>query len=36
MVSIFGNERLMRSGGSQTNWEGEKPLNASDVNIFIA
>ena len=38
MVSIFGNERLVRSGGShkKTNWKGEKLLNASDVNVFIA
>ena len=38
MVSIFGNERLVRSGGShkKTSWKGEKPLNASDANVFIA
>ena len=35
MVSIFGNERL---GGfhKKTNWKGEKLLNASDANVFIA
>ena len=38
MVSILENERLVRSGGShkKTSWKGEKPLNASDANIFIA
>ena len=38
MVSIFGNERFVRSGGSlkNTSWKGEKPLNASDANMFIA
>ena len=38
MVSIFGNERLVRSGGfhKKTSWKGEKPLNASDANVFIA
>ena len=34
----LGNERLVRSGGShkKTNWKGEKLLNASDANVFIA
>ena len=37
MVSTFGNERLVRSGGSlkKTSLKGEKPLNASDVNVFM-
>ena len=38
MVSMFENERLVRSGGSlkKTSWKGEKPLYASDANVFIA
>ena len=34
----FWEERLVRSDGShkKTNWKGEKPLNASDANVFIA
>ena len=33
IVSIFGNERLVRSGGSlrNTSWKGEKLLNASNA-----
>ena len=38
MVLIFGNERLVSSGESlkNTSWKGEKLLNASDANVFIA
>ena len=38
MVSIFGNERLVRFGGSlkKTSWKGEKTLYTSDANVFIA
>ena len=38
MVSVFGNERLVRPGGSRkkTSWKGEKPLNASHAKVFIA
>ena len=34
----LGKERLVRSGGSlkKTSWKGEKLLNASDANLFIA
>ena len=38
MVSILRDERLVRSGGLQTNtnWNGEKPFNAPDAKVFIA
>ena len=38
IVSIFGNDKLVRSGGSlrNTSWKGDKPLNASDAKVFIA
>ena len=36
-LSIFGNDGLVRSGGSlrKPNWYGENPLKASDENVFI-
>ena len=37
ILSILGNERLVKSGGSlrNTNWNGDKPPNASETKVFI-
>ena len=38
IVSILGNGKLVKSGGSlrNTNWNGDRLLNTSDAKVFIA